>query len=411
MTNKFISFVSRANTPPAGVMGASRCNHSSVTLALTVGSPSAHRRGTMLKLLSVLVLILTIGVGNVWGGSWQLVGDDFSGTSYDANAGDHEKDGITYNVSKVMKSNGNIQFQASNGTIYNKTAMLGNITKITANSSVTIKVGTSSNPSSGITVTSGNTISGNYKYFWIKKTNSGATSMSSITVEYADQKYKVTFYNAYGASTPSAVTQTSAGGAVTLPSASPSAACASQNWVFAGWKDGSYQTSDVTSLTGLIAAGSYTPTADKSLYAVFKKTEISSGSVNDSRTFTFSDIADNEGWENSEAYTEVELAPVTIEAQGGGNNGKWYTSSGGSWRAYSGGTISISVANGSVTSVTSSPSCSFTVSNGTASFSPSARTDFTSITVNYTVTGASVTTYNSNPDCCTELASINGSVF
>ena len=42
------------------------CGHSSVTLAMTVGSPSAHRRGTMLKLISVLVLILTFGVGNVW---------------------------------------------------------------------------------------------------------------------------------------------------------------------------------------------------------------------------------------------------------------------------------------------------------------------------------------------------------
>ena len=37
------------------------------TLAMTVGSPSVHRRGAMLKLISVLALILTIGVGNVWG--------------------------------------------------------------------------------------------------------------------------------------------------------------------------------------------------------------------------------------------------------------------------------------------------------------------------------------------------------
>lgn len=43
------------------------CGHNVVTLASTVGSPSAHRRGTMLKLLSVLVLILALGVGNAWG--------------------------------------------------------------------------------------------------------------------------------------------------------------------------------------------------------------------------------------------------------------------------------------------------------------------------------------------------------
>ena len=45
------------------------CGHSSVTSAMTVGSPSVHRRETMLKLLSVLVLILTFGVGQMWGGS------------------------------------------------------------------------------------------------------------------------------------------------------------------------------------------------------------------------------------------------------------------------------------------------------------------------------------------------------
>ena len=43
------------------------CGHSSVTLASTVGSPSAHRRGTMLRLISVLVLIFTFGIGQMWG--------------------------------------------------------------------------------------------------------------------------------------------------------------------------------------------------------------------------------------------------------------------------------------------------------------------------------------------------------
>ncbi|MBR2168129.1 MAG: chitobiase/beta-hexosaminidase C-terminal domain-containing protein, partial [Paludibacteraceae bacterium] len=37
------------------------------TLALTVGSPSAHRRGTMLKPLFLAMLFLIAGIGNVWG--------------------------------------------------------------------------------------------------------------------------------------------------------------------------------------------------------------------------------------------------------------------------------------------------------------------------------------------------------
>ena len=47
--------------------GSQSRSHSIVTLCTTVGSPSVHRRSTMLKLLAVLVLILTFGVGNAWG--------------------------------------------------------------------------------------------------------------------------------------------------------------------------------------------------------------------------------------------------------------------------------------------------------------------------------------------------------
>ena len=56
---KHLNFLSKSSSQS--------CGHSSVTLASTVGSPSAHRRSTMLRLLSVLVLILTFGVGQMWG--------------------------------------------------------------------------------------------------------------------------------------------------------------------------------------------------------------------------------------------------------------------------------------------------------------------------------------------------------
>ena len=84
-------------------------------------------------------------------------------------------------------------------------------------------------------------------------------------------KYTVTFYNAYGASTPSAVTQTTGGGSVTLPSASPTADCVDDGWVFAGWKKTNYQTSEVAYLDGLIPAGTYYPEGAENLYAVYKK--------------------------------------------------------------------------------------------------------------------------------------------
>ncbi len=179
------------------------------------------------------------------------------------------------------------------------------------------------------------------------------------------------------------------GSTITLPTATPSQACASRGWTFAGWATTSV--SETTNAPTLLN-GDYTITADADLYAVYKVTEGEGGTTE----FNFAEIAAANDWENSVAYTEVTIAPVTIEAQGGGNNGKWYTNNGGSWRMYSGGTVEISVTSNNVTAVTSTPSCDFTINNGTASYSPSARTDFTNITVTY---GTSTTTYNSNPSC------------
>ena len=83
--------------------------------------------------------------------------------------------------------------------------------------------------------------------------------------------YTVAFVNQSGAAV-SPVTQTAEGGNVTLPSANPSTACAALGWTFAGWKDGEAQT-EPTETPTLIAAGSYTPSENKTFYAVFTKTE------------------------------------------------------------------------------------------------------------------------------------------
>ena len=51
---------------------------------------------------------------------------------------------------------------------------------------------------------------------------------------------------------------------------------------------------------------------------------------------------------------------------------------------YNGGSLSITSIGGPITSVTSNPNTTFTITNGSASQSFTARTDFKSITVNYT---------------------------
>ena len=111
-------------------------------------------------------------------------------------------------------------------------------------------------------------------------------TQTDITLIEAAPKSTVTFYNAYGSSSHSAVTQSAIGASVTLPAASPSASCTILGWKFAGWKDGSYQTSDVTSISGLIPAGSYTPTTNKNLYAVYKITEGATGAPVGDPVFT-----------------------------------------------------------------------------------------------------------------------------
>ncbi|MBO5630924.1 MAG: Ig-like domain-containing protein [Aeriscardovia sp.] len=103
----------------------------------------------------------------------------------------------------------------------------------------------------------------------------------------------------------------------------------------------------------------------------------------ESVTFTFSDLATTNSWENGTAYTTVEISPITLSAVGGGNNGKYYVSDK-SWRMYNGGTVNITASEGyEITAVSSTPSKNFTISNGSATLSCTETIKFTSITVTY----------------------------
>ena len=133
----------------------------------------------------ICIFLMTIGIGNVWGDSWSLTYSDFSSSSYAANDGAHTKDGISYSTSNVMQQSSKIQLKKSGSYIYNTTAMPGDITSITltSGSNVVIKVGSSSNPSSGTTVTSGASVSSGNRYFYITANGSTATA-TTITVNY-----------------------------------------------------------------------------------------------------------------------------------------------------------------------------------------------------------------------------------
>ena len=138
------------------------------------------------RLLFTLLTLLAVGSMNTWAetNTWTLSSSDFNSTSYANNNGEHKKDGITYYSNQVMLQGGSMQFQKSRGYIYNKTPMPGNITKITLETTTnfTIYVGTTESPSSGTTITSGATITGNYTYFYIK--NGALAKTATITVTY-----------------------------------------------------------------------------------------------------------------------------------------------------------------------------------------------------------------------------------
>lgn len=110
----------------------------------------------------------------------------------------------------------------------------------------------------------------------------------------------------------------------------------------------------------------------------------------ESVTYTFSEVASANSWENGVAYTDVTLGNFHFEVTGGGNNGKYYTSDT-TWRFYSGGGLTITATDGStITSISSDPTVTF--KDGTASFSGTVKIKSITIiytpVINYTITAA-----------------------
>ena len=121
-------------------LGSQSGSHRVVTLASTVGSPSAHRRGVMLKLLTVLVLILTLGVGQMWGAKYSLTPDQSStkssSTTYITSLTEftYPTNGISWKMNYWNPSNLQVKVNQSSAAsefrFYNTSAFAGKITKV-----------------------------------------------------------------------------------------------------------------------------------------------------------------------------------------------------------------------------------------------------------------------------------------
>ena len=215
-----------------------------------------------------------------------------------------------------------------------------------------------------------------------------ATATYTINIPYT-----ITFNLGNGSCDTTAVTQ-SAGTTFNLPTATPSSTCASMGWTFAGWATASV--SETTTAPTLLPR-SYTINGNATLYAVYRMGDSSNTQTTE---FVFETIAQANSWQDATAYSPVVISPVTITANGGGNNGKYYVSDK-TWRMYNGGSVSITSSMASVVSVSTVPATTFTISNGSASCSYSATTKYKSITV---TTGTVTYTYATSPDCWEPIA-------
>ena len=349
------------------------------------------------RLRLMFVMLLTLTASTAWGAdvTFNPSTDKGSVTANGTSTGDEvTKSGFTITSSNGVMGNGSNYRVYKDGTL-SITSTVGNITAISFTFSSNSYTGGFNSSYTGLSTTS-----------W----SASATSQARITeiaITYtptSTTKHTVTLVPGSGS-----VTNTELEGAsVDLPTPTLDGC---DEWSFAGWKTTSAVTTETTTEPTLIPAGAYSPTSDITLYAVYQKTEGGGGSST-TTTFTFADIASAKNWSNGTAYTPVEISPITITANGGGNNAKYYISDK-TWRMYNGGSLEITTSTGSITNVSSNPSCTFTITNGMATCSFSETTKFKSITV--TSGGTTTTTYyHSTPDCTTETVvtlNPNGGTF
>ena len=281
---------------------------------LTVVRPSFDCRSKLLKLITVLALLLTVGVGDAWGTETTYT---FNTKSWGATSG-----GSTANWTGSRDGNGftsgqGIQLLTTNTGVSGITATspksFTNVTKVvvTYNSnkssgagSMAIKIGSNTETSANSVGYSGSGDGRSADYtttFNFSPGQSGSVRLKVITTtnsiwvksieitETAATKYTVT-YNAEGGTCGTAsATESTAGGGVTLPSASPSSACSSDGWAFYGW---------ATSACGSVTAAApeivgttddtYHPTSNTTLHAVYRK---SLGSSNYNRIVSLDDLS------------------------------------------------------------------------------------------------------------------------
>lgn len=297
---RLVTYFSRLFSPLLGLQSSDV----STTLALTVGSPSAHRRGAMLKLMSVLVLVFSIGVGNAWG-------TDHTSTFSNSDALDEDSK-ITKNsaewtlgtivgagsptVTFVSQKWNNVTNQAIKvgwkaNNYYSTITFTTDYFNDKSVSAVAIKFALNGGVSTTLTATQGGTTIGSTTYStaqtWNTQTLNSATGnggrliititttqailINQIKVTYNNTPHTITFHAGTGSC------ETASSGSVvtyTLPDATPPASCISEGWGFYGWATAAQGTETETAPAIVGKAGDiYRPGANVDLYAIYAQGE------------------------------------------------------------------------------------------------------------------------------------------
>ncbi len=145
--------------------------------------------------------------------------------------------------------------------------------------------------------------------------SSKGSGVSQVTITFSScgsSSYNVTFNAGTGSCTSESLTESSAGAGVTLPTATPSSACAAAGWSFAGWATATCSETTTAPIFVGQACDTYHPTADCTLYAVYKQGEVG-------------EMEKTYGWETNDDVTFWSfynlVSSATITAHQGSNYG------------------------------------------------------------------------------------------
>ena len=228
------------------------------------------------RLRLLLVMLLTLTASTAWGATAEFAPTNFSGqgTSGTGSAISATVNGVTFACDKGY---GTTQIRCYSGST---------ITISSSNTITAISFTFSENKYTGGLATSYTNLNTNS---WEMALSSQARITKCVVTyeEASADPYTVTLEAGSGSVTDTELTETSAGEGVTLPTPTLNGC---DEWSFAGWATSAVAT-ETSSKPATLLTGTYKPTANTTLYAVYQRTEETEGNggtENVSRSYTFS---------------------------------------------------------------------------------------------------------------------------